>query len=47
LVSGLRNLVVKEIKEMVRDPKILLGMVLMPLIMFPVMGAAMNISNSG
>jgi len=46
LVSGLRNLVVKEIKEMVRDPKILLGMVLMPLIMFPVMGAAMNISQT-
>jgi len=46
LVSGLRNLVVKEIKEMIRDPKILLGMVLMPLIMFPVMGAAMNISQT-
>lgn len=46
MVSGLRNLVVKEIKEMIRDPKILLGMVLMPLIMFPVMGAAMNISQT-
>jgi len=46
LVSGLRNLVAKEIKEMIRDPKILLGMVLMPLIMFPVMGAAMNISQT-
>jgi ABC-2 type transport system permease protein len=38
--------VVKEIKEMIRDPKILLGMVLMPLIMFPVMGAAMSISQT-
>jgi len=36
----------KEIKEMLRDPKILLGMVLMPLIVFPIMGAAINISTS-
>jgi ABC-2 type transport system permease protein len=39
-------LIVKEIKEMIRDPKILLGMVLMPIIMFPVMGLAMNISQT-
>jgi len=36
----------KEIKEMLRDPKILLGMILMPLIVFPIMGAAINISTS-
>jgi len=46
LASGLRNLIVKEIKELLRDPKILLGMVLMPLIIFPVIGAAMNISTT-
>jgi len=39
-------LIVKEIKEMIRDPKILLGMVLMPIIMFPVMGLAMSISQT-
>jgi len=44
--SALGNLVKKEIKEMLRDPKILLGMVLMPLIVFPIMGAAINISTS-
>jgi len=44
LVSGLGNLVTKEVKEMLRDPKILLSMVLMPLVVFPAMGVAMNIS---
>lgn len=44
--SALTNLVKKEIKEMLRDPKILLSMILMPLIAFPIMGAAINISTS-
>jgi ABC-2 type transport system permease protein len=38
LVNKLRNLIIKEIKELARDPKILLGMILVPLIMFPLMG---------
>jgi len=46
LVSALSNLVKKEIKELLRDPKILLGMVLMPLIVFPIMGAAINVSTT-
>jgi ABC-2 type transport system permease protein len=46
LANGLSNLIKKEIKEMVRDPKILLPMVLMPLIIFPLMGEALNISTS-
>ncbi|MEM3013055.1 MAG: ABC transporter permease [Candidatus Bathyarchaeia archaeon] len=46
MVKGLSNLISKEIKELLRDPKIMLGMVLMPLITFPLMGAAMNISTS-
>ena len=44
--SALTNLLKKEIKEMLRDPKILLSMILMPLITFPLMGAAINISTS-
>jgi len=44
--SSLGNLVVKEIKELLRDPKILLGMVLMPLLIFPIMGFAINISQT-
>jgi len=46
LAGALSNLVKKEIKEMLRDPKILLGMILMPLIVFPIMGAAINVSTS-
>jgi ABC-2 type transport system permease protein len=43
-VGSLKSLVVKEIKELVRDPKILIGVILMPLIIFPVMGSAISIS---
>jgi len=46
LVSSLVNLVLKEIKEMLRDPTILLGVVLMPLLVFPAMGLLMNISTT-
>jgi ABC-2 type transport system permease protein len=38
------NILVKELKELVRDPKILLGMVIVPLIMFPVLGGIMGYS---
>jgi len=43
-LGDLWPLVVKEIKELIRDPKILLGVILMPLILFPLMGSAINIS---
>ena len=43
-MGSLTSLIMKEIKELVRDPKILLGVILMPLIIFPVMGSAINIS---
>jgi ABC-2 type transport system permease protein len=38
------TLVVKEVKELIRDPKILIGVILMPVIIFPVMGSAINVS---
>jgi len=44
LLKGLFNIVVKEIKELVRDPKILLGMMIVPLIIFPLMGFAIQTS---
>jgi len=44
LFKGLFNIVVKEVKELVRDPKILLGMIIVPLIMFPLMGFAIQTS---
>jgi len=42
LLRGLRNIVVKEVKELLRDPKILLGMLLVPLVMFPLIGMVMQ-----
>jgi ABC-2 type transport system permease protein len=44
LLKGLDAIVIKEIKELVRDPKILVGMVVVPLIMFPLMGLAVQTS---
>jgi ABC-2 type transport system permease protein len=44
LLKGLRNIVTKEVKEMMRDPRILLGMILAPLLIFPLMGAAIRAS---
>jgi ABC-2 type transport system permease protein len=43
-LNNLWALVVKEVKELVRDPKILIGVILMPIIIFPVIGSAMQIS---
>ena len=44
LFKGLSNVVLKEVRELVRDPKILLGMIIVPLIMFPLMGFAIQTS---
>ncbi len=42
--KALVNIVTKEVKEMVRDPRILLSMVLAPLLIFPLMGFIMRTS---
>lgn len=44
MLKGFGNILVKELKELIRDPKILLGMIIVPLIMFPILGAVMNFS---
>jgi ABC-2 type transport system permease protein len=44
LLKGFVNIFVKELKELVRDPKVLLGMIVFPLILFPVMGSIMGYS---
>jgi len=44
LLEGLGNVVVKEVKELIRDPKILIGMIIVPLLMFPLMGLAVRTS---
>ena len=43
-MNKLWALVVKEVKELVRDPKILIGVILMPVLIFPIMGSAIQIS---
>ena len=42
--SALIALSIKEIKEMLRDRRILLGMIVVPLLMFPLMGGAISTS---
>jgi ABC-2 type transport system permease protein len=44
LLRGFVNILVKELKELIRDPKVLLGMIVFPLILFPVMGSIMGYS---
>src|SRR5512136_953321 len=43
-MGPLGNIVQKELKEMFRDPKLILGMVLVPVIIFPIMGMAISSS---
>lgn len=38
MLKGLGNVVIKELKELLRDPKILIGMIVVPLVMFPILG---------
>ncbi len=44
MLKGFGNFLVKELKELIRDPKILLGMIIVPLIMFPMLGVIMSYS---
>ena len=38
MLKGFTTILLKELKELMRDPKILIGMIILPLIMFPIMG---------
>ncbi|MEM3701054.1 MAG: ABC transporter permease subunit, partial [Candidatus Bathyarchaeia archaeon] len=42
MLKGFGNILLKELKELVRDPKILLGMIIVPMVMFPVLGGVIN-----
>ncbi|MCS7385355.1 MAG: ABC transporter permease [archaeon GB-1867-005] len=44
MTKAFKILLEKEIKELLRDPKIIIGMIFMPIIMFGVMGYAMRLS---
>ena len=42
MLKGFSTILLKELKELMRDPKILVGMIVLPLIMFPVLGLVMG-----
>lgn len=44
MLKGFGNILIKELKELIRDPKIFLGMIIIPVIMFPVFGGIMSYS---
>jgi ABC-2 type transport system permease protein len=41
-MGPLGNIVHKELMEMIRDPKLLLGMIIVPMLIFPIMGGALG-----
>ncbi|MGF3522631.1 MAG: ABC transporter permease [Candidatus Bathyarchaeia archaeon] len=42
MLKGFTTILVKELKELIRDPKILIGMIVLPLVMFPVLGLVLG-----
>lgn len=44
MLKGFGNILIKELKELIRDPKIFLGMIIIPVIIFPVFGGIMSYS---
>jgi len=42
MLKGFGTILVKELKELIRDPKILVGMIVLPLIIFPVLGLVLG-----
>jgi ABC-2 type transport system permease protein len=38
MLKGFKTILIKELKELIRDPKILIGIIIVPLIMFPILG---------
>ncbi|MCW3997515.1 MAG: ABC transporter permease [Candidatus Bathyarchaeota archaeon] len=42
MLRGFGAILVKELKELIRDPKILIGMIVLPLLMFPVLGLVLG-----
>jgi ABC-2 type transport system permease protein len=44
LLKGFGNFLIKELKELIRDPKVFIGMIIIPVIMFPLLGGIMNFS---
>jgi len=42
MLRGFKTILLKELKELIRDPKILIGMIVVPLVMFPILGLVLG-----
>ena len=42
MLKGFKTILIKELKELIRDPKILIGMIVVPLVMFPILGLVLG-----
>jgi ABC-2 type transport system permease protein len=42
MLKGFSTILIKELKELIRDPKILIGIIVVPLILFPVLGLVLG-----
>jgi len=42
MFKGFTAIVIKELKELIRDPKILIGMIIIPLLIFPILGLVLG-----
>ncbi len=42
MLRGFRSILIKELKELIRDPKVLIGIIIIPIIMFPALGAVLG-----
>jgi ABC-2 type transport system permease protein len=42
MLKGFKTIFIKELKELIRDPKILVGMIVLPLVMLPVLGLVLG-----
>ncbi|XES77830.1 MAG: ABC transporter permease [Candidatus Bathyarchaeia archaeon] len=42
MLRGFKTIFIKELKELIRDPKILVGMIVLPLVMLPVLGLVLG-----
>src|SRR3990172_8063481 len=42
MLKGFKTIFIKELKELIRDPKILIGIIIIPLVMFPALGAVLG-----
>ena len=42
MLKGFKSIFIKELKELIRDPKILIGIIIIPAVLFPALGAVLG-----